>query len=185
MPSSRQILLSSTLLIAILALLLQILDPRVYNIDTMPLPIRPAVSSISTFLRRLPHASIRPYLYTTHSTSSPTPNSARPFSNSTPKMSSSKSFAEAVQERRSYYQLNKESPISDTQLEEIVKDAVLHTPSSFNSQSTRLVVLLHAEHDKFWEITKEVLKPNIPDAQQLATTVKKLDGFKAAYGTVR
>ncbi|KAE9992523.1 hypothetical protein EG327_008660 [Venturia inaequalis] len=99
-------------------------------------------------------------------------------------MSSSKSFAEAVQERRSYYQLNKESPISDTQLEEIVKDAVLHTPSSFNSQSTRLVVLLHGEHDKFWEITKEVLKPNIPDAQQLAKTVKKLDGFKAAYGTI-
>lgn len=99
-------------------------------------------------------------------------------------MSSSKSFAEAVQERRSYYQLNKESPISDKQLEKIVKDAVLHSPSSFNSQSTRVVVLLHAEHDKFWEITKEVLKPNIPDADQFASTVKKLDGFKAGYGTV-
>lgn len=99
-------------------------------------------------------------------------------------MSSSKSFADAVQERRSYYQLNKESPISDKQLEKIVKDAVLYTPSSFNSQSSRVVVLLHGEHDKFWEITKEVLKPNVPDKDAFAATVKKLDGFKAGYGTV-
>lgn len=97
----------------------------------------------------------------------------------------SKSFFDAVQERRSHYLLNKESPISDKQLSKIIKDAVLHTPSSFNSQSSRLVVLLGAEHDKFWEITKEVLKPNVPDEAQFAATVKKLDGFKAGYGTVR
>lgn len=149
-------------------------------------PICPAIFSISTFLRRLPYASIRPYLPTyTHRSTNPTiPQSARSFSSSSTKMSSSKSFADAVQERRSYYQLNKESPISDKQLEKIVKDAVLYTPSSFNSQSSRVVVLLHAEHDKFWEITKEVLKPNVPDADQFAATVKKLDGFKAGYGTV-
>ncbi|QDS69763.1 hypothetical protein FKW77_010218 [Venturia effusa] len=110
-------------------------------------------------------------------------NSARPSSSSLPTMSS-KTFNEAVQERRSYYQLNKKSPISDAQIEEIVKNAILHTPSSFNSQSTRLVVLLHADHDKFWELTKEVLKPKVPDADQFAATLKKLDGFKSGYGTV-
>lgn len=181
MPSSRQILTTSTLLIAILALLLRVLDPSAYNFGTMS----PAILSIPTFLRRLPHASIRPYLPSTSPYPSIISNSARSFSNFLPRMSSSKSFADAVQERRSYYQLNKESPISDQRLEKIVKDTILHTPSAFNSQSTRLVVLLHANHDKFWEITKEVLKSNVPDADQFAATVKKLDGFKAGYGTVR
>lgn len=186
MASSRQLLASSTLVIAILAFLLRILVPTVFNIDTMP-PVRADIFSISTFLRRLPHASISPYLPATcsHRSTNPTiPQPARWFSNSLAKMSSSKSFADAVQERRSYYQLNKESPISDKQLEKIVKDAVLYTPSSFNSQSSRVVVLLHGEHDKFWEITKEVLKPNVPDKDAFAATVKKLDGFKAGYGTV-
>jgi nitroreductase len=98
-------------------------------------------------------------------------------------MASSISFADAVKSRRSYYQLNKKAPISDDKIERLVKDAVLHAPSSFNSQSSRLVVLLKDEHDKFWEFVKEVLKPQVP-AEQFEGTVQKLDGFKAGYGTV-
>jgi hypothetical protein len=90
---------------------------------------------------------------------------------------------DAVKERRTYYALNKNAPISDDRIEELVKETVLNVPSSFNSQSARLVVLLKDEHDRFWEMVKEVLRPQVP-AEQFANTEKKLDGFKAGYGSV-
>jgi predicted oxidoreductase (fatty acid repression mutant protein) len=71
-------------------------------------------------------------------------------------MSTQKTFFDAVVERRTYYQLNKESPISDKRITEIAEKALLHVPSSFNSQSTRLVVLLNNDHEQFWDFVLEV-----------------------------
>jgi predicted oxidoreductase (fatty acid repression mutant protein) len=99
-------------------------------------------------------------------------------------MADKKTFFDVVKERRTYYQLNKEAPISDERIEEIVKTAVLHTPSSFNIQSARLVVLLKKDHDLFWDMVKDVLKPLVPE-ENFPATEKKVNGFKAAYGTVR
>lgn len=45
---------------------------------------------------------------------------------------SSQAFIEAVKTRRSVYQLSKDSPIPDSKIEEIVKDAILHTPTSLS-----------------------------------------------------
>ncbi|KAI5200621.1 hypothetical protein AUEXF2481DRAFT_3029 [Aureobasidium subglaciale EXF-2481] len=98
-------------------------------------------------------------------------------------MASSRDFLKAVENRRSIYQLTNKIPISDARVEEIAKHNILHVPSSFNSQSTRIVLLLNEEHEKFWEITKEVLKPQMPE-EQFPQTEKKLDGFKAGHGTI-
>ncbi|KAI4628037.1 uncharacterized protein J4E88_005008 [Alternaria novae-zelandiae] len=98
-------------------------------------------------------------------------------------MSTQKSFFDAVIERRTYYQLNKESPISDKQITDIAEKALLHVPSSFNSQSTRLVVLLNNDHEKFWDFVLEVLKPLTPE-EQFPKTEQKIGGFKAAKGTI-
>ena len=98
-------------------------------------------------------------------------------------MSAQKSFIDAVKERRTYYQLNKESPISDKQITEIAEKAILHVPSSFNSQSTRLVVLLNKDHDQFWDFVLDVLKPMVPE-DQFSGTSQRIGGFKAGYGTV-
>lgn len=98
-------------------------------------------------------------------------------------MSANKSFIDAVQDRRTYYALNKTAPVSDDRIVELVNQTVLSVPSSFNSQSTRVVVLLKAEHEKFWDSVKEVLKPQVP-AEAFAATEQKLNGFKAGYGTV-
>ena len=95
----------------------------------------------------------------------------------------SKQFLEAVKNRRSYYQLKKESPIPDSRIQEIIKEAVLHVPSSFNAQSTRVVLLLGAEHDKLWDITREVLTAIVP-AEHFGSTDAKLKMFKGAYATV-
>lgn len=66
----------------------------------------------------------------------------------------------------------------------MVKHTLLHTPSAFNSQSTRIVVLLKKDHQKLWDITKEIFKGRLR-ADQFETTSKKLDGFRGAYGSVR
>jgi len=118
---------------------------------------------------------------------SPSPTSAlriHPASPTTSRtMSTQKSFFDAVIERRTYYQLNKESPISDKQITDIAEKALLHVPSSFNSQSTRLVVLLNNDHEKFWDFVLEVLKPLTPE-EQFPKTEQKIGGFKAAKGTI-
>ena len=65
----------------------------------------------------------------------------------------------------------------------IVEHAVLHTPSSFNSQSTRVVVLFGAEHEKLWDLTTEALRAIVP-ADKFEPTEQKLAMFKAAAGSV-
>ncbi|MEK4329049.1 nitroreductase family protein [Paenibacillus sp. FSL R7-0312] len=95
----------------------------------------------------------------------------------------SKSFFEAVKGRRSVYAISKESPISDEQIQKIVEEAVLHSPTSFNSQSSRAVVLLGEQHDKLWDITAETLRKIVP-TDQFEGTAQKLASFKAGYGSV-
>lgn len=92
-------------------------------------------------------------------------------------------FFEAVETRRSVYALNKEVKVSDDRIKEIVEHAVKHVPSSFNSQSTRVVVLFKGEHEKLWDMTTEVLKAVMGDAD-FSGTQQKMDMFKGAYGTV-
>ena len=98
-------------------------------------------------------------------------------------MCSASPFLDALRERRSRYDVEKRSPIPDTRIQEIIREAILHVPSAYNSQSTRIVLLLEEEHDKLWEITKTVLEAVVP-AGVYPTTEQKLNAFKAAYGTV-
>jgi uncharacterized protein len=94
------------------------------------------------------------------------------------------SFLDAVKARRTYYALSSESPVSDKRIHEIVDFAITHVPSSFNSQSTRVVVLLNEEHKKLWnEIVKPAVKAVAP-AEAWAASEKRLSGFEAGYGTI-
>ncbi|TKD68198.1 nitroreductase family protein [Pseudalkalibacillus hwajinpoensis] len=106
------------------------------------------------------------------------------FGNVSTKNEGSKAFFEAVKERRSIYGIGKERTISDENLQEVIQYAVLHTPSAFNSQSARVVVLLDYSHTKLWnEITKETLRGIVP-ADQFSSTEEKMNSFANGYGTV-
>jgi len=94
-----------------------------------------------------------------------------------------KDFATAVEERRSIYVINNEAIVSDERIQEIVEHAVKHTPSSFNSQTARAVVLLGDQHSKLWSITTETLRQVVP-ANDFAPTEEKMNMFGAGYGTV-
>lgn len=95
----------------------------------------------------------------------------------------SKDFFTAVAGRRSYYGISKEPVVSDERIKEIIEHAVKHTPSSFNSQSARVILLLGDYHDKLWDITKDALR-KIVSAEQFSSTEDKINSFKSGYGTV-
>lgn len=95
----------------------------------------------------------------------------------------SKNFFTAVADRRSYYGISKEAIVSDDRIKEIIEHAVKYTPSSFNSQSARVVLLLGDHHDKLWDITKDALRKVVP-ADQFSSTEDKINSFKSGYGTV-
>jgi len=96
---------------------------------------------------------------------------------------------ELVKSRRTYYALKPESPVSDSVIEKIVEDSVLHVPSSFNTQTTRVLLLLKKEHEKLWDITIEIMEGlvaagTIPKEAFEQSTKPKLEGFRNGYGTV-
>lgn len=94
-----------------------------------------------------------------------------------------KDFFTAVKDRRTYYGISKEAAVSDERIRELVEEAVKHTPSAFNSQSARVVVLLGEQHDKLWNITKETLRKIVP-AENFASTEEKMNAFGNGYGTI-
>ncbi|HWO98242.1 MAG TPA: nitroreductase family protein [Bacillus sp. (in: firmicutes)] len=94
-----------------------------------------------------------------------------------------KDFYAAVKERRSIYGISKEVDISNEKIQEVINEAVKYTPSAFNSQSARVVLLLGEHHDKTWDITKEALR-KIVSEDQFPTTEEKINSFRSGYGTV-
>lgn len=93
------------------------------------------------------------------------------------------SMIDLLKKRRSIYAINKEIPVSPERIEEIVGQAVKYVPSSFNSQSARVLILFDEQHDKFWDLTKETLRKVVPEGQ-FASTEAKMDSFRSGRGTV-
>lgn len=94
-----------------------------------------------------------------------------------------KNFFDAIVDRRSFYGISKEAVVSDEKIKEIIDHAVKYTPSAFNSQSARVILLLGKHHDKLWDITKEALRKIVPP-EQFGATENKVNSFRNGYGTV-
>ena len=92
-------------------------------------------------------------------------------------------FLDIARKRRTQYALGRDLPISKDQVTDLIKEAMRLAPSSFNSQSSRALILHGAESVKFWEIVKDELRKIVP-ADAFPTTEEKIDGFAAGAGTV-
>ncbi|MGE6360790.1 nitroreductase family protein [Psychrobacter cibarius] len=99
-------------------------------------------------------------------------------------MSNLKTLQQLAEKRRSIYALSNQLPVSNDEIVKLVEHAVLHTPSAFNSQSTRIVVLFGEDHKKLWDITEETLKVIVGDDEKFQGTKDKIAGFRAGAGTV-
>ena len=99
-------------------------------------------------------------------------------------MSNLKTLQQLAEKRRSIYALSNQLPVSNDEIVKLVEHAVLHTPSAFNSQSTRIVLLFGEDHKKLWDITEETLKVIVGDDEKFQGTKDKIAGFRAGAGTV-
>lgn len=94
------------------------------------------------------------------------------------------SLWDAVRDRRSYYAISKEQVATDERIEAIVGEAVKHVPSAFNSQSSRVVILLGEQHDRLWDLAKAELRKIVPP-ESFPATEGKIDGaFRSGYGSI-
>jgi len=91
-------------------------------------------------------------------------------------------FLDHIKKRRSIYAIGKNISLDQAEIEHIIKEAVKHSPSSFNSQSSRVVILFGQSHDTFWHIVRETLR-DLVSADAFEATNSKIDGFAAGYGT--
>lgn len=92
-------------------------------------------------------------------------------------------FLAAARQRRTQYSLGPALPLPQADVTALIQEAVRQSPSSFNSQSSRAVILYGAESVKFWGFVKDALRPIVP-ADAFPDTEAKLDGFAAGAGTV-
>jgi len=92
-------------------------------------------------------------------------------------------FLDAHKTRRTQYSLGKTLPLAHDRITALIQDAVKHAPSSFNSQSSRVVILFGEQSVKFWGLVADALRQIVP-ADAFAATEQKLNSFAAGAGTV-
>lgn len=94
------------------------------------------------------------------------------------------SIGDAIKNRGSLHTLSDEVVIPDARVQEIVRHAILHSPTPFNCQSGRAVVLLKEEHRKFWDLAYEAAKGSVPPPLFEKVFGPRIKTFRPAYGTV-
>lgn len=92
-------------------------------------------------------------------------------------------FTNILKNRRSIYDLGRNVSQSNEELTTLIQEAIKESPTAFNAQSTRAVILFGNAHEKLWEMTEEALRPLTP-ADAFPNTQNKLASFKKGYGTV-
>lgn len=91
-------------------------------------------------------------------------------------------YLKSIANRRTIYALSKESTISHERIQEILVETIKHSPSSFNNQAQRAVLLVGAEHDKLWDFADAHVKEVLPQAYE--GLKQRLAGYRGGYGTV-
>lgn len=86
------------------------------------------------------------------------------------------SIINALEKRRSYYNINKELPVSTEEVIKRIETLTELVPDAFNMKSSRLVVALGEKQDLLWDSIYEVFGGDVPK--------DKTDSFKAGAGTV-
>lgn len=86
------------------------------------------------------------------------------------------SIINSLKERRTYYNINKNLPVSEKEIEEKVKEITELVPDAFNMKSARVVLAFGEKHDQLWDAVYDVFEGQVAR--------EKIDSFKAGAGTV-
>ena len=93
-------------------------------------------------------------------------------------------FLNLIEQRRTIYALGKNVEQTTEYLTDLIQRTIRESPSSFNSQSSRAVILFNSEHEKFWNFVKQELQAYATDEAAAAKTATKMDSFAAGLGTI-
>ena len=93
-------------------------------------------------------------------------------------------FIDLAKKRRSIYALGRNVNLSQDELVDLIETNIKQGPSSFNNQTTRAIILFGDSHEKLWDIVADSLRKVVKDDAAFAKTQAKVNGFKAAYGTI-
>ena len=96
----------------------------------------------------------------------------------------SNQFLDLITKRRTIYAIGKNVEQSPEYLTDLIQNAIKQSPSSFNSQSSRAVILFNGEHEKFWGLVADKLKSYAKDEENKKKTTAKMATFAAGMGTV-
>ncbi|MGD9910466.1 MAG: nitroreductase family protein [Candidatus Izemoplasmatales bacterium] len=86
-----------------------------------------------------------------------------------------------LEQRRSIYSLGNEVSLSNQEIIERIEHTLARTPSAFNAQTQRVLLLLDKEHELFWN---ETLKLLLPLSENKEKTTNKINSFIKAKGTI-
>ena len=95
----------------------------------------------------------------------------------------SNTYLDAITSRRSQYALGRNVSQSQDEITALIQEAVRQAPSSFNSQSSRALILHGEQSVAFWDIVKDELRKIVP-AEAFVNTENKINSFAAGTGTV-
>ncbi len=93
-------------------------------------------------------------------------------------------FNSLAANRRSIYALGDNLSQTPEEIFDLVKQTIKNSPTAFNSQTVRAVVLFGKSSDKVWEIVEDALRKIAKSPDAFEKTKAKIDSFKAGYGTI-
>lgn len=92
-------------------------------------------------------------------------------------------FLDKLKARRTQYALGRDLAHANEALTSLIQEAIKHSPSSFNSQSSRALILFGEQSQKFWALAVEEVRKVAP-AEGFEKTEARLASFAAGVGTV-
>lgn len=96
----------------------------------------------------------------------------------------SNQFLDLINKRRTIYAIGRNVEQTTEHLTDLIQNAIKQSPSSFNSQSSRAVILFNQEHEKFWSFVNDKLKAYAKDEAGAAKTSARINSFAVGAGTV-
>ena len=81
-----------------------------------------------------------------------------------------------LKQRRTYYNINKTLPVSKSEVKKVIEEITELIPDAFNMKSARVLVVMDKKQDELWDRIFDTFEGKVPR--------EKIDGFKAAAGTI-
>lgn len=86
------------------------------------------------------------------------------------------SIVESLKKRRSYYNINKNLPVSMEEVVKRIEEVTEFVPDAFNMKSSQVVVAFGEKQEQLWDLVFEAFAGKVAK--------EKIDSFRAGAGTI-